>query len=40
MGADQKRETPAPPKNCSALVVKFFDEGWPKNEGTFIDVQS
>ena len=27
-------------KKCSEVVVVPFDDGWPEDEGTFIDVQA
>ena len=31
---------PAPPKKYSEVVVEPFDDGWPEDEETFIDVQA
>jgi hypothetical protein len=38
-GAEQKRGPP-PPKKCSEVVVKPFDDGWPEYVEAFVDVQT
>jgi hypothetical protein len=38
-GGEQKCGPPTPPKKCSEIVIKPFDDGWPAYEESFTMVQ-